>query len=113
MALLADIDDSYTKTGKGTLTRWANKISLIPGIRNVGSFFSKIPFVSGTFGALLGYADTVIETAQWLFRGQFGSAVTAAAAGFVGTSVNFASDASPFWWANAATGLATGATIGT
>ncbi|MDX2095895.1 MAG: hypothetical protein SFW64_08175 [Alphaproteobacteria bacterium] len=113
MALLGNIDDSYTSTGKGPLTRWSNRISLIPGIRKIGDIFGKVPFVSGTFGALLGYVDTAIESAQWLFRGQFGSAATTAIAGFVGTSVNFASEGTGFWWANAASGVATGATLGT
>lgn len=113
MALLGNIDDSYTSTGKGPLTRWSNRISLIPSLRKFGDIFGKIPFVSGTFGALLGYVDTAIESAQWLFRGQFGSAATTAIAGFVGTSVNFASKETGFWWGNAASTALTGATLGT
>jgi hypothetical protein len=105
MALLADIDDSYTKTGKGTLTRWANKLSLVPVIRN-------IPFLGSTITGVLGYADTLIESARWLFRGKFGSAATVLASGTVGATVNALSD-SVFWWGNAASGLTTGATLGT
>jgi hypothetical protein len=110
MALLADIDDSYTKTGNGTLTRWANKASLIP-------------FVGGAIAWPLGMLGTVIESAQFLFRGQFGSAATALAAGTVGNAVNglsgtfgsvFDIAAKPLmWWGNAASGVATGATLGT
>lgn len=113
MALFADLDDSYTKTGKGTLTRWANKISLIPVVRTWGNLLGKVPFLSGAFGAVLGYIDTIIESGQWLFRGQIGSAATVAISGIVANSVNFATDATPFWWANVGSGVTTGATLGT
>lgn len=110
MALLADIDDSYTKTGKGTLARWANRASLIP-------------FIGGAIAWPLGMVGTFIETAQFLFRGQFGSAVTALAAGTVGNFVNGLSGTvgaplgvaakGVMWWSNAASGMTTGATLGT
>ncbi len=112
MALFADLDDSYTKTGKGTLTRWANKLSMIP-------------FFGGALAWPLGMIDTVIETGQWLFRGQFGSAITTLAAGTVGNSVNaFVSGGSGIghivggegikWWlGNVGSGVSTGATLGT
>lgn len=105
MALLADIDDSYTKTGKGGLTRMANRLSFMPLVRN-------IPLFGTTITALLGYADTVIESARWLFRGKIGSAATVLAAGTVGSTVNAISD-TVFWWGNAASGVSTGASIGT
>lgn len=102
MALLADIDDSYTKTGKGFLTRWSNKLSVVP-------------IFGGTLTLVLGLADAAIETLQYLFRGQFGNAFTAAAAGTVGSFTNSMSSFSqPIWWgANLATGATTNATIGT
>ena len=113
MALLADIDDSYTKTGKGFLTRWANRASMIP-------------FIGGAVAYPLGMIDTVIETAQWLFRGQFGSAFTALTAGTVSNTVNalttsfgldkatgIATKGITWWFGNAASGALTGSTIGT
>ena len=113
MALLADIDASYTKTGKGTICRWVDTLSMVPFLRYAWPVFKKIPFVSSSFLAVVGYADTIVESAQWLFRGQFGSAATVAAAGFVGTTVNTVSDAATFWWGNAASKTLTGATLGT
>ena len=109
MALLADIDDSYTRTGKGTLARWSSKLSMIP-------------VVGGWLALPLGAVGTVIESAQFLFRGQFGNALTALVAGGVSTTVNTVAGFSDvlvknvpgvFWWGNAASGLATGATLGT
>ena len=75
MALLTDIDDDYTRTGKGRLGRWSDRASMIP---IVGGFFAL------TFGAI----DTMLETGQYLFRGQWGSALTALISGGVGTAVN-------------------------
>ena len=49
MALLTDIDDDYTRTGKGRLGRWSDRASMIP---IVGGFFAL------TFGAI----DTMLET---------------------------------------------------
>lgn len=116
MALFGNIDDSYTSTGKGTLTRWSNTISFIPFLRNLGGgrdgFLSKIPIIGGSITAVLGYVDTAIEAGQWLFRGKIGSAATVLAAGAVGTTVNAISDTT-MWWVNAASGVTTGATIGT
>jgi hypothetical protein len=103
MALLADIDDSYTKTGKGTLTRWANKLSLVP-------------VIGGLLSWPLGMISTTIESAQWLFRGKLGSAVTTAVAGTVGNSVNALTggfSGITWWMGNAASGGLTGATLGT
>lgn len=105
MALFGNIDDSYTSTGKGALTRWANTISFIP-------FLSDIPILGTTITGLLGYADTVIEAGQWLFRGKIGSAATVLAAGAVGSTVNAISGPT-MWWVNAASGATTGASIGT
>ncbi|MFZ4540455.1 MAG: hypothetical protein ACOYNL_01430 [Rickettsiales bacterium] len=114
MALFGKLDDNYTRTGKGTLTRWSNTLSLIPGLRNfnLGGALSKIPVISGTITAVLGYADTIIESSRWLLRGQFGSAATVLAAGAVGTTVNAFADTT--WWiGNVASGVTTGATLGT
>lgn len=114
MALLADIDDSYTKTGKGMFTRWSNFMAYLPPFISIPlGGLGKLPFVRGTITGLLGLIDTVIETSQYLFRGQFGNAATALAAGAVGTTVNALTESSPFWWANAASGVTTGASIGT
>ncbi len=116
MALLTDIDESYTKTGKGTLTRWSNALSYLPPFAGGFSFFGllkKIPLVGGSITAVLGYTDTLIESAQWLFRGKIGSAATALAAGTVGTTVNAFSDSFTWWGGNALSGALTGETLGT
>lgn len=118
MALLGNVGDDYTRTGKGTLGRWSSTLSFIPGLRNLGAnklgtgFLQKIPVIGGSITAVLGYVDTIIEAGSWLFRGQFGSAATVLAAGTVGTTVNAISD-SVFWWANAASGVTTGTSLGT
>ena len=111
MALFGKVSEDYTKTGKGGLTSFANTISFIPGIRNIGGFFEKIPFVGHTFGALVGYVDTVWEAGKWAFQGKLGSAGTVLAAGLVGNTVNALPGA--FWWVNAASGVTTGVSAGT
>lgn len=110
MALLGSTDDDYTKTGKSMLSRWSSRMSFIPGLRNFD--LKNIPIVGGTITAVMGYTGTLVETFQWLFRGQVGSAMTAATAGIVSTSVNAISD-TLFWWINAASGVATGSSLGT
>jgi hypothetical protein len=111
MALFADIDDSYTKTGKGTLTRWANRLTAIP-------------VVGGWLAFPLGMISTTVESLQYLFRGQFGSALTAFTAGTVSNTVNGLTSSFDLpgigktigwtWWlGNAASGIGTGATLGT
>ena len=108
MALFGNVGDDYTKTGKGFLGRWSSTLSFLP------NFIRNFPILGSTITAVMGYADTVIEAGQWLFRGKIGSAATVAAAGFVGTSVNaFTDKAGILWWANAASGLTTGASLGT
>ena len=99
MALLGNFKDGYTKTGNGSLNQISGTLSYIPFLRN---------WIVGVFG----YADTLKESGKWLLRGKVGSAVTTAVAGTVGTSVNVISD-SAFWWANTASGLTTGRTLGT
>ncbi len=111
MALFTETGDDYVRTGKGPLTRWANKLSFVPQFIKFETL-AKIPIIGGTLTAVLGYADTILESAQWLFRGQFGSAATTLVAGAVGSTVNGLTG-SVFWWANAASGVATGATLGT
>ncbi|MES2985030.1 MAG: hypothetical protein V4735_07585 [Pseudomonadota bacterium] len=113
MALLGKFGDDYTRTGKGTLTGWSNFMSYVPrilkfeGLKNIPIIGG---FINGTLTALFGAVDTVIESGRWLLRGQIGSAITVAAAGAVSTAVN----ANPaLWWANAASGVATGETLGT
>ncbi len=116
MALLGDFKDDYTKTGNGALTSFANKLSFIPflsdWLKNKNGLFGKIPFLSSTITALVGYVDTVIESAQWLMRGKFASAATVLAAGAVSNTVNGLSGTT-MWWANTLTGAATGRSIGT
>lgn len=105
MALFGNVGDDYTKTGKGFLGRWSSTFSFLP-------FLSDIPILGTTITGLLGYADTVIEAAQWLFRGKIGSAATVLAAGAVGSTVNAISGPT-MWWVNAASGATTGASLGT
>lgn len=101
-------NDGYTRTGNGVLQSLANKASLIP-------------FVGGFFAAGLGGLDTLIETAQWLFRGKFLSAATVLASGTVGNAINAVSgvfDSIPLgglvWWgARVGTAGVSGRTIGT
>lgn len=116
MALFGKIDDSYTSTGKNGLSGASSTLSFLPGfIRNFGrdgGFLSKIPFIGGSITAVLGYAGTIYEAGQWLFRGQIGSAATVLTTGVVATTVNAASD-TVAWWANGISGVATGASIGT
>lgn len=118
MALFGNFGDDYTNTGKGGLTRWSNTLSFIPILRNIGvnsqgtGFLQKIPVIGGSITAVLGYVDTIIEAAQWLFRGKIGSAATVLAAGAVSTTVN-ATTSSIFWGANALSGVTTGASLGT
>ncbi len=102
MALLMNTDEGYTQTGNGRLTRWANGLSLLP------SWFPG----RGLFVSVMSYGDTIIEAAQYLFRGQFGSAATVAASGTVSTMVNLASEG-PLWWLNVGSTALTGATLGT
>lgn len=112
MALLGKVSEGYTKTGKGGLTSFANKLSFIPGI-------------GGFFAYPIGMLSTIIESAQWLFQGKFASAATVLAAGTVGNTVNaFVSGGSALagiagppglaWWAgNVASGAVTGVSAGT
>ena len=98
MALLTDIDESYTRTGKGTLMRLANAASYLP-------------LIGGAIAWPVGMLSTAIESVTLLFRGQFGSAATALAAGTVANTVNTVGGV--FWWANAGSGITTGETLGT
>lgn len=129
MALFGNVDAEYTKTGKGGLTSFANKLSFIPFLRDFGrdnllgekgkGFLAKIPLVGGSITFLLGQIDTFIEAGKWLLKGKFASAATVLAAGTVSNAINSASDdkgfnpLNPFYWANVASGVATGASLGT
>lgn len=106
MALLGNVGDDYTRTGKGTLGRWSRSLSFVPNFPIIEKVILK-PVMR-----LFGYVDTIIESAQWLFRGNIGSAATVLIAGTVSTTVNAISD-SVFWWANAASGVTTGVSLGT
>lgn len=98
MGLLVDTAPDYTNTGKGFLARWSNAASYIP-------------VIGGAIAGFLGLVDTAVESAQWLFRGKIGSAVTTAVAGTVSATVNGVG--ATFFWPNAASGIATGETLGT
>jgi hypothetical protein len=103
MALFGNTDENYTRTGKGTLTRWANAASMVP-------------VVGGFLAMPLGMISTVIEAGEWLFRGKLGSAATVLAAGTVGNMVNSLTEGFSgltWWMGNAGSGIATGATLGT
>jgi hypothetical protein len=112
MALFGKVEDDYTKTGKGGLTSLANKLSFIPFLSDFGKFFEKIPFIGHTFGAMLGMIDTIWEAGKWAFQGKFASAGTVLVAGTVGNAIN-AIPGPVMWWANAASGVGTGVSIGT
>lgn len=74
MALINTGSD-YTRTGENFFSRWANKLSMIPGAG------APLAMVFGSIG-------TVVDAAGWLFRGKIGSAATALAAGAASTVVN-------------------------
>ncbi len=98
MALFGKFDSSYTRTGNGGLTSFANKMSFIPLVG---------PFIAGT----LGMVGTAIESIGWLIKGKPISALTVATAGVVGNTMNAMGDT--MWWINAGSGLTTGRSIGT
>ncbi len=108
MALLGKFDDSYTKTGNSGLTRFANKVSLIP-------------VIGGALSFPLGMLDTAIDTGKWLLRGKFLSALTVATAGTISNAVNVLPTGLPgkmggsltWWMAGAGSGLGTGKSLGT
>jgi hypothetical protein len=98
-------NENYTRTGKGFLADWANKAAMVPGLGMIVT-------------PVLGGIDTLVETAQWLFRGKILSAATAFVAGSVSTAVNTGLSGvdSINWWGggfNVVSGLATGRSIGT
>ncbi len=109
--MIGDFDEGYTRTGTSLLSRWSSALSFIPFFRNLKGVLENIPIIGGTLTAVLGYAGTIVETFGWLLNGQVGSALTAAAAGTVATTVNAFSD-TVFWWANALTGMTTGQSLG-
>ena len=101
-------DDNYTRTGKGWLA-------------GVGRFLSYIPGIGLLSGAPI-MIDSIVESAQWLFRGKFLSAATSLVAGTVDAGVSSASvslglgflkDGAARWWLNAGSGVLTGKTLGT
>lgn len=110
MALLGSTGEEYTKTGKGMLSGLADKLSYIP-------------LIGGMLAFPVGMLSTVLESARWLFQGDFSSALTVLAAGTVGSGVDaltsfgsplgLASGGIGWWLGNAASGMATGAGLGT
>lgn len=104
---IVDVDQGYTKTGNSGLSRFANKVSLVP-------------FIGGFLSFPLGMLDTALEAGSWLIRGKVNSALTVAVAGTVGHGVNALSSASPLgsgsltWWlGNAGASGLTGRSLGT
>jgi hypothetical protein len=104
MALLGNFD-GYTKTGGNFFTRLSNMATYIP-----------LPWVNTVFVNLFGWIGTAIDTAGWLFRGKFKSAITALGAGAASTLTNTAVGAagafSPIWWANLGSGILTDHSLG-
>jgi hypothetical protein len=99
MALLGKFDSSYTRTGNGGLTSFANKMSFVPFIG---------PWIAGILSA----AGTVIESIGWLIKGKPISALTVAASGSVSTALNAVNGVT--WGAlNIGSGITTGRSIGT
>lgn len=79
----------YVKTGNSAVTRFANKLSLVPIVRS-------IPIVNSTLHVTLGVIGTLVDAGRWLLRGKVGSAATELAAGIVGHGVNAITG--PVWW---------------
>lgn len=109
MALI-NTGPNYTRTGQtdapgfaNTLQRWANKISIIPGM--------------GWLTWPMGMLGSTIESLGHLVRGRIGSAATTLAAGAVSNSINAAASTAGFgsllYWGNLGSGLASGSTLGT
>jgi len=99
MALFGKFDSSYTSTGNGGLTSFANKMSFVPIIG---------PWIAGILSA----AGTVIESIGWLIKGKPISALTVAASGTVSTALNAVNGIT--WGAlNIGSGITTGRSIGT
>jgi hypothetical protein len=96
---MASDGEQYTQTGSGFLNR-------------VSNFFSYVPLIGGPIAFVAGGASTLLESAEWLFKGKIFSAATALVAGSVSTMVN-AVQGLFFGVANVGSGLATGETLGT
>ena len=89
----------YIKTGNSALTRFGNKLSVIPGI---GGAIAMPFFVVGL----------LIDSGKWLLRGKIGSAATEFAAGTISAGLNAA--AGPLWWVGKALSVGvTQHTVGT
>lgn len=103
----------YTKTGAqervgGAGRTWGEWFSMW------SNRLSFIPFIGGTAALVMGAIGTGLETISQLFKGNIGSAITTAATGAVATTVNsLAGTSGVVWWANLASGLATGSALGT
>lgn len=102
---------NYTSTGDkngigGTLMRISNFFTYVP-----------LPIIAPALTSAFGILATAVDTLKWTFRLKLGSAATALASGTVNTSLNTLSAtggiASPVYWANLASGVFTGNTIGT
>lgn len=73
----------YIKTGNSALTRFGNKLSVIPLVGSVVA----TPFL--TVGLLM-------DSGKWLMRGKIGSAATELATGTLSAGLNIATG--PLWW---------------
>lgn len=103
MALI-NTGPNYTRSGDNFLTRWANRISMLP--------------FGGVLSWPLGQLGTFVEAAGWLFRGKVFSAATVLAAGTVSNSINAAVSSNPVNWfigygAQLGSGAVSGSTLGT
>lgn len=97
MALIKTPSD-YNRTGGNWFTRASNATSYIP--------FG----IGAALAWPLGMIGTAIDSGKWLIRGKVASAITAAGAGAVATTVN---SAGSIVGANIASGVLTGKTLGT
>lgn len=107
MALINTGPD-YTRTGGGTgtwaatFTKWANRLSFIPGI-------------GGALAWPVGMIGSLIEGAGWLLKGKVLSAATVVAAGAVSNTVNAAASTGlgPLYWGQLGSGVVSGSSLGT
>lgn len=107
----------YTQTGvqervNGAGRTWGEWFSMW------SNRFSFIPFIGGAPAAIAGFIGTALETLGQLFKGNIGSALTAATTGTVATAVNAMAGYSgaglgATWWINLGSGVFSGSALGT
>lgn len=106
--------EEYVRTGNSGITRFANKLSVIPLV-------GYIPFFGKALALTVAGVGVLWDTGKWLVRGKVGSAATELVTGTVSAAIN----TMPFtgviglggnimWWgANATTAGVSGHTMGT